>query len=157
MTSDNHGRRCTHRLHLYGSVSVIGLTRRVGNGRFNDGMKLPASSTKPPTGAAISNAFCFSPTPTSASATRPAAMTPRQRVTSTRSPTKPSSAGSSVTEAIIVKSTVIDAPTAMPFMKLTPMINMPRSEITTVVPANNTARPAVSTASAVAAAQSPPR
>ena len=82
---------------------------------------------------------------------------PRQRVTSTRSPTKPSSAGSSVTDASMVNNTVIDAPIAKPFMNDTPMINMPNSEMTTVVPAKITARPAVLIASAVASAQVLPR
>ena len=51
----------------------------------------------------------------------------------------------------------MEAPIAKPFMKPTPMINIPSSEITTVVPANSTARPAVSIASMVAAAQPRPR
>ena len=76
-------------------------------------------------------------------------MMPRQRVTSTRRCAKPSSAGSSVTEAIIVTSTVTAAPVARPLMKPRPMMNMPSSEMTTVNPANTTARPAVSSATTV--------
>ena len=66
-------------------------------------------------------------------------------------PAKPSSAGSSVIDAIIVTATTIggadgEAATRTP----TSMTSMPSSEMTTVVPANRTARPAVSMATAVA-------
>ena len=79
-----------------------------------------------------------------------AAMMPRQRVTSTRCLAKPSRAGSSVTEATMVASTVRAAPMARPVTKARPITNMPHSEMTTVVPANSTARPAVLMAVAVA-------
>jgi hypothetical protein len=79
-------------------------------------------------------------------ATSEAAMRPRQRVTSTRSPAKPRSAGRSVREAMTVTATTRAAPTASPWTKLTPITSMPSSEITTVVPAKVTARPAVSRA-----------
>ena len=85
----------------------------------------------------------------SARATRPAAIRPRQRVTSTRSPAKPSRAGSRVSEAIIVMATTTAAPMARPETKLSCMISMPMREMTTVVPANSTARPAVSMAMSV--------
>ncbi len=89
------------------------------------------------------------PTPSSAIDTSPAAISPRQRATSTLRWAKPSSAGSRVTEAIIVTSTVTAAPVARPLMNDRPMMNMPSSEITTVTPANMTARPAVSSATTV--------
>jgi hypothetical protein len=79
-------------------------------------------------------------------ATRAAAISPRQRVTSTRSPAKPRSAGSRVREAITVTITTMAAPTARPWTKLTPITSMPSREMTTVVPAKVTARPAVSIA-----------
>ena len=73
----------------------------------------------------------------------------RQRVISTRRPAKPSRAGSSVSEATSVVATTAAVPSARPVMKLTCMTSMPSSEITTVVPANSTARPAVSMAMTV--------
>ncbi len=88
----------------------------------------------------------------STTATSDAATRPRTRVTSTRSATKPSSAGSSVTEAIIVTSTVSDAPMPRPCTNDSPMSSRPSSEMTTVVPAKSTARPAVSMATPVASA-----
>ena len=51
-----------------------------------------------------------------------------------------------MTEATTVAATVKDAVMPRPLMKPIPMSNMPRSEITTVVPANTTERPAVSMA-----------
>lgn len=78
-------------------------------------------------------------------------MSPRRRVTSTRSLAKPSRAGSRVSEAIIVNATTTAAPMARPDTKLSCMINMPSNEMTTVVPANSTARPAVSIAITVEA------
>jgi hypothetical protein len=76
-------------------------------------------------------------------------MSPPQRVTSTRSPAKPSRAGSSVSDATIVTATTVAAPIASPVMKLICMMSMPSSEMTTVVPAKDTARPAVSMATTV--------
>ncbi len=73
-------------------------------------------------------------------------MRPRQRVISTRWPAKPSSAGSRVRDATTVTATTVAAPTARPPTKLTCMVSMPIREITTVVPAKVTARPAVSRA-----------
>ena len=61
-------------------------------------------------------------------------------------PTNPSTAGSSVTAAAITNSTASDAPTARPRMNDTPITKSPSSEITTVPPANSTARPLVSIA-----------
>ena len=61
-------------------------------------------------------------------------------------PTKPSSAGSSVTDASIVVSTPIAMPMATPRMIDVFISSRPSTEITTVVPANSTARPAVSSA-----------
>ena len=93
--------------------------------------------------------------PSSATATSPAAISPRQRVTSMRSRTNASSAGSSVTEAIIVAATGIAAATASPLMNGRPMKSMPSSEITTVSPAKITARPAVSMARKIEGSTAP--
>ncbi len=61
-------------------------------------------------------------------------------------PANPRSAGSRVIEASITTATVTDVPTASPLTKSTPIRNRPRIEMTTVQPANTTARPAVSIA-----------
>ena len=66
-------------------------------------------------------------------------------------PVKPSSAGTNVTDATIITSTVAAAPAPRPRMKSTPIRKSPQSEITTVAPAKSTARPAVSMASSTAA------
>ena len=57
-------------------------------------------------------------------------------------PTKPSTAGSSVTAAAITNSTASDAPTARPRMNDTPITNRPSSEITTVLPGEQHGAPA---------------
>ena len=59
-------------------------------------------------------------------------------------PANPSTAGRRVTAASITNRTASDAPTASPRMNDTPMRNRPSNEITTVPPANSTARPLVS-------------
>ena len=82
-------------------------------------------------------------------ATRAAMIRPRRGVTSTRSPAKPSSAGSSVNDAMSVMATTTAAPIARPDTKLSCMMSMPISEMTTVVPAKSTERPAVSMATSV--------
>ena len=66
-------------------------------------------------------------------------------------PTKPSSAGSSVTDANIVVSTPIEMPMATPRIIDVFISSRPSTEMTTVVPANSTARPAVSSACTTAA------
>jgi hypothetical protein len=111
--------------------------------------KNPAMSTTTASGNPTMSGAMSRPTPTRAMAASPAAMRPRQRVRSIRSPAKPNSAGSSVREANTVTATTEAAPTARPCTKLTPMSSMPNSEITTVVPANSTDRPAVSMAMAI--------
>ena len=70
----------------------------------------------------------------------------RWRRESTRMPKTPSSAGSRVTAASTVKTTVSAEATARPFRKLTPRTRMPSSAMHTVLPANRTARPEVSMA-----------
>ena len=100
-------------------------------------------------GSATSVGLRFRPRANSASDTSPAATRPRQRVVSTRVPAYPSSAGSSVNEAIIVTVTTVAAPTPNPETNATPINNMPSSEITTVIPAKVTARPEVSIAMAM--------
>ena len=86
------------------------------------------------------------PTPTSASATNPAAIRPRHFVRSMLRPANPSSAGSRVIDASTVNRTVSDAVTPRPPTNPMPMKSMPNSEMTTVAPANTTERPAVSIA-----------
>ena len=76
-------------------------------------------------------------------------MSPRQRVTSTRSPANPRSAGSRVSDATTVVATTSAAEMARPETNETPMTSIPRNEITTVAPAKVTARPAVSIAMAI--------
>ncbi len=66
-------------------------------------------------------------------------------------PTKPSSAGSSVTDANMVVSTPIEMPIATPRITDVFISSRPSTEITTVVPAKSTARPAVSSACTTAA------
>ena len=77
---------------------------------------------------------------------KPAATRPRHLVRSMLSPEKPRRAGSNVMEASTVAATVRLAVTPSPLMNPIPMRNIPKSEITTVAPANTTERPAVSIA-----------
>ncbi len=86
------------------------------------------------------------PAPMRPRATKPAAIRPRRRVSSMRVPAKPMRAGSRVSEATTVRATVTEALTARPCTKGTPIRSMPRREMTTVMPANSTERPAVSMA-----------
>ena len=103
-----------------------------------------ASSTTAATGSVTTNrAGIPRPTPIKATAINPAAIRPRRRVNSMRSPAKPSKAGSNVSEANSVSATTTAMPIAMPEMKLSCMMSRPSSEITTVEPAKTTARPAV--------------
>ena len=103
-----------------------------------------ASSTTTATGKVTTiRAGIPSPTPIRATAISPAAISPRRRVSSTRSPAKPKKAGSNVNEANSVSATTTAMPIAIPDMKPSCMTSMPSSEMTTVEPANTTARPAV--------------
>ncbi len=74
----------------------------------------------------------------------------------TRLPTYASNAGSIVRLASMVSSTASADATASPSRKLRPSTTMPSSAMITVVPANSTARPAVSIATIVAGATSAP-
>jgi hypothetical protein len=56
----------------------------------------------------------------------------------------------------MVTATVMAAPMPNPATKATPINSIPSSEMTTVVPANRTARPAVLMATAVASPPSRP-
>jgi hypothetical protein len=88
----------------------------------------------------------------------PAALREAARVGLTsRAPKRDSSAGSSVSEASIVKSTAMTEPIASPYMKLTPVTNIPSSAMITVVPASKTALPEVSIASSTDSPTSPRR
>ena len=71
-------------------------------------------------------------------------------------PTKPSMAGRRVTDPIIVTSTTAAEPTATPSRNGRFIRSMPRTEMTTVVPAKRTARPAVLMATTVARSGSMP-
>ena len=84
-------------------------------------------------------------------------MMPRQRVTSMRSLASPSRAGRSVIEATMVTATTVAAPIPRPLTNESPISSIPSSEMTTVVPANSTARPAVLMAVAVASSELRPR
>ena len=81
---------------------------------------------------------------------------PGTRQRSTPRPTRLSIAGSSVREASIVSSTATDEASAGAYRNCTPSANMPSSAITTVAPANSTARPAVSMASSTASSTPSP-
>ena len=81
---------------------------------------------------------------------------PRPRISPTRRPVTPSSAGRRVNEAARTLTTPSAAATATPLRTLTPRANMPSIAITTVVPAKSTARPAVFIAASTAACTSPP-
>ena len=65
-------------------------------------------------------------------------------------PAKPRMAGSSVTDAAMTTSTASTTVKANPFMAGCPISRMPSIEMTTVRPANSTARPAVAIAVRVA-------
>ena len=68
-------------------------------------------------------------------------------------PVNPSSAGSSVTEAVMTSSTANDTVNANPFRDARPTSRMPSIETMTTRPANTTARPAVAIALTVAASR----
>ena len=111
--------------------------------RSEETAKLANSTTTATGNVTTISAGIPSPTPTKATATSRAAISPRRLVSSTRSPAKPSRAGSRVSEASSVNATTTAMPIAMPETKPNCMISMPSSEMTTVEPANTTARPAV--------------
>ncbi len=69
---------------------------------------------------------------------------------STLRPKNPSSAGSRVSEATTVVATLREAATATPYRNDRPSANRPSSAMQTVMPANSTARPEVSSAVTVA-------
>ena len=111
--------------------------------RNEETAKLARSTTTATGSVTTSRAGIPSPTPIKATAINPAAISPRRRVNSMRSPAKPNKAGSNVSEANSVSATTTAMPIAMPETKLSCMISSPSSEITTVEPAKTTARPAV--------------
>ena len=76
---------------------------------------------------------------------------------STFGPKKPSRAGSSVSAATTVKDTATEAATATPYRKLTPSANIPSIAMQTIIPANITARPEVSSDSITACSLVCPR
>ena len=144
--SPTQGCAWTSRLQRQASVRCSGRGARRGTIPRSGGSTDPASNTTSASGTPSSSGRNPRPTPSRASAPNPAAISPRQRVISMRSRTNPISAGSSVTEATIVAATVSVALTASPVTKGSPTRTMPSSEITTIVPANMTERPAVSIA-----------
>jgi hypothetical protein len=86
-----------------------------------------------------------------------AASARRWRRLSTRMPSTPSSAGSSVIAAATVITTVNAAATATPLRKVSRRVNMPSSAMHTVPPANSTARPEVLRATTAASSGLRPR
>ena len=70
---------------------------------------------------------------------------------------KESSAGSRVTEAATVRTTVRDAAIATPLRKPSRSMSMPSRAIQTVAPAKTTARPVVATAFRAASSTESPR
>ena len=74
----------------------------------------------------------------------------------TRRPIRLRNAGSRVSDAASTTTTPIAAATAAPLSRLTPSANIPSRAITTVVPANRTARPEVLIAASTACSTSPP-
>ncbi len=66
-------------------------------------------------------------------------------------------AGSRVTEAATVRTTVTEAAIATPFRKFSRSTSMPSSAMQTVAPAKTTARPVVATAFAAASSTVLPR
>ena len=86
----------------------------------------------------------------------PSLWTHGNRHLSTFVPTKPSTAGSSVTAAATVTATTAAAPIPNPLMNDRPIANMPSNAMITVSPANSTARPDVSIAVMTASSGSRP-
>ena len=72
-------------------------------------------------------------------------------------PMKDSRAGSRVTEAATVSTTVSEAATATPLRKFSRRISIPSSAMQTVAPAKTTARPVVATALVAASVTVSPR
>jgi hypothetical protein len=142
--NQTHGRRWMMRLHRNASVSRIGFSRRGGTLRRMGATTTLASRVRttpsPPT--ALSTGMPR-PRPSSAIDAKPAAIRPRQRVTSTRSRVSEIRAGRRVIEATSVVKIVVAAAMPMPATNSSPINNIPSSETTTVMPANTTARPAV--------------
>ncbi len=81
----------------------------------------------------------------------------RSRRRSTSRPKIPSIAGSSVSAASTVNATATAAATATPYRKLTPRANIPSIAMHTIIPANRTARPEVSSDSTAASSRCIPR
>ena len=155
--SERQGWCCTTRLHRYGSVSRIGRCRRGGSSFLSGAHASPAINVMMASGNPTSSGEMDSPAPNNATARKPAAMTPRHRVTSMRCLANPSNAGSNVIDATIVTATVVAAPTPRPDTNCRPMSSMPNSDTTTVRPAKTTARPAVSIAPTAASSNDLPR
>lgn len=145
-----HGRRWMRWLQRYHPVSRTGFGVRRGTSRRSSGRNEPTTKTTRASGTPSSRRGMPSPAPSSARETQAAATRPRQRVISTFSRAKPSRAGSSVVEAIIVTPTVIAAARPIPATNSRPISRSPSSDTTTVMPAKTTARPAVSMAAMVA-------
>ena len=96
------------------------------------------------------------PKPNSATLNSAAATMPRTRVVVIRSPSKATSAGSSVTEPAITMATVAAAAMPKPLTNGIPMNSIPNSETTTVAPAKITDRPAESRATTMACSDARP-
>ena len=144
------------RLQRYASVSSIALTARGRSGRLRAGTARPAIRTTAANGAATNIGVIDKPAPSSATANRAAAMMPRRRVVSILVAAYDRHAGSNVKLASMVTATAMLAPIPRPEMNFNPINSIPSSEMTTVAPANNTARPAVSIAAMIASSSEYP-
>jgi len=156
-----HGRRCTKRLHRHQNCCSRGFSLRCGSSvrihRLRPGAKPTPHTTIPSSGPINSSASAPVKMPTSDSVTHVATPSAAAReVFSMERPAKPSNDGSSVMEAIIITSTAMAPATARPRTNARPTTNRPSSETITVMPANTTARPDVSTARTVASSGSRP-
>ena len=121
------------------------------------------TSTPVATAANAAGRFCIKPVQRAHTAdssvlrSRPSRTALRSRRRNTKRPKKPSRAGNSVRAEITVNDTAIVAATATPYRKLTPSANMPSIAMHTIIPANSTARPDVSSDSVTACSPLRPR
>ena len=106
-------------------------------------------STMTASGMPIVSGVNFRPTPTRAMAKKPAAMRPRHRVSSIRSPAKPSEGGQQRERGDDRDGHHRGGAHGQALDEREPMSSMPSREITTVVPAKSTDRPAVSIATPI--------
>jgi hypothetical protein len=104
-----------------------------------------------------SDAQPLQPRDASSKLVSPRARAARWRRVSSRLPSRPLSAGSSVKAPITGNATAIAAPIAAPDRVLTPTVRTPSRAMHTVMPAKSTARPAVPAAVVTASSTLRPR